>query len=233
MRRRLAPFLVAVLAFGALAAATPGTALADNRTNEAVAVNLKDGSELFKFAFKVVKVNRDVVDQQNVAVSYASCEVCRTIAVAFQIVLVMSDPDLVTPENVAVALNENCTSCETLASAYQYVFSVPAGFRFSGKARAEIARIKKALREAIRSGEPIDVIQARIDALAAQLRALIKEEIAAFEEREKKKKDHGDDQTQDDSDVDEGEEPGETTTVPETTTAPTETEPPPTTTGGG
>jgi putative peptide zinc metalloprotease protein len=179
--RRLALILTTILVALGLGAGAPAQARAQD--NAAVAVNLKDGAELLRFAFKVVRANQEVVDQSNAAVAYASCEECRTIAVALQVVLVVSDPEIVTPENVALAVNYECTACETLASAYQFVYSVPEGFHFSAEAKREIARIRNALRELIRSGRPVDEMQAEIDALADDLRAIIRHEIDTFDQR--------------------------------------------------
>jgi putative peptide zinc metalloprotease protein len=240
MTKRFATVLAAFLVATGFAAATPSTAGAQD--SAAVAVNLKDGAEVLKFAFKVVRVNRDVVDQSNAAVAYANCETCRTIAVAFQIVLVMSDPQVVTPENVALAVNYECESCETLASAYQFVFSVPEGFRFSSEAKRQIAEIRQALRELLRSGKPVEEIQAEIDALADELRGLMRAEIDRSQQEGKRPRDEdeGEDEAEDEldeeSELQEGEttltetteeppEPPETTettteTVPTTTTAP-------------
>jgi putative peptide zinc metalloprotease protein len=161
--RRLALILTTILVALGLGAGAPAQARAQD--NAAVAVNLKDGAELLRFAFKVVRANQEVVDQSNAAVAYASCEECRTIAVALQVVLVVSDPEIENPENVA------------------FVYSVPEGFHFSAEAKREIARIRNALRELIRSGRPVDEMQAEIDALADDLRAIIRHEIDTFDQR--------------------------------------------------
>src|SRR4051794_19486896 len=65
--------------------------------NSAVAVNTKDGSSVFKFAFSVAKVVGDTVSNTNAAVAYASCDACRTTAIAIQIVIVEGDPSTYTP----------------------------------------------------------------------------------------------------------------------------------------
>jgi putative peptide zinc metalloprotease protein len=229
MRKRFAAVVATFLVAAGVGAAAPPTAVAQD--SKAVAVNLKDGAEVVKFAFKVVRVNRDVVDQSNAAVAFASCEACRTIAVAFQVVLVLSDPRVVTPENVALALNYECASCETLASAYQFVFSVPEGFHFSSAANRQIAAIRRALRELIHSGRPIEGIQAEIDALADELRALLRAEIERFEEEGAPPRGGGDepeaDELDEDTELEEGETtPTETTEeLPETTATTTETTP--------
>src|SRR5215210_164304 len=96
LRARLLALLIAAVA--ALGAASPAMAQGGSGDNAAVAVNTKDGSSVFKLAFDIRRTMSDVVDNGNAAVAYASCEECQTIAIAIQIVLVMGDPEIVTPE---------------------------------------------------------------------------------------------------------------------------------------
>jgi putative peptide zinc metalloprotease protein len=229
MKKRLTFAVAALFAALAAGAAAPAPALAQD--NQAIAVNLRDGAEVLRFAFDVTRVTRGVVDQQNAAVAYASCEECRTIAVAFQIVLVASDPEVVTPENVALAINYECTSCETLASAYQFVFSVPERFRFSKDAKERINEIRHELRRLLRSDAPIAELQAQIDALADELRAVIREDIARGGARPGRDDDNDDDDEREDdgdegdgdSEAEEGDDEDEEDeeTPPTTTTTPT------------
>jgi hypothetical protein len=169
----------------------------------------------------------NVVDNQNAAVAYSSCEECQTVATAIQIVLVFSDPRVITPENIAIALNEGCDTCETVASAYQFVFGVPEKFKFSRDAWERILEIREQIEELGESFEDGDLaaleLQAQIDALVDELETVIRDDIAAGGEQ----KEEGEDEQEEDTDVDEGEEPTETDTVPtETTeTVPTTTTP--------
>ena len=50
---------------------------------------------------------------------------CRTVAVAFQVVLLVGSVDVVVPQNVAVAVNYACVRCVTQALATQLVVSLP------------------------------------------------------------------------------------------------------------
>jgi putative peptide zinc metalloprotease protein len=108
MRRTAIALLAAVLV---LALAGAGAAPGHAQDNTAIAINTKDGTDIFKLAFKIVRVNQDIVDQSNAAVAFNSCEECQSIAVAFQVVLIFSDPDVVTSENLALALNYECDAC--------------------------------------------------------------------------------------------------------------------------
>src|SRR5919198_2620937 len=106
---RLMLALVVVVLGIAVAAPAPATA----QDNAAVAVNTKDHNTASDIAFNLARVLNGDVDQTNAAVAYASCTDCRTVALAIQVVLVMGEVESVTPQNIAIAINENCTACET------------------------------------------------------------------------------------------------------------------------
>jgi len=146
--------------------------------NTVVAVNTKDGSSEFKVSFKIVRTSSDVVDESNIAVAFASCEACETVAIAFQVVLVNGTPTIVIPENYAIALNFECTSCETLASAYQFVLGTDGNVHFSPEGNRALADIRQALRDVAGSDElTFEEIQVELDALAADLRTVLTEEM--------------------------------------------------------
>jgi putative peptide zinc metalloprotease protein len=234
MTKRLTLLLTTLLALLALASAPPALA----QDSAAVAVNTKDGADIFKFAFRVTRVMNDVVDNQNAAVAYASCAECQTVAVAIQTVLVFSDPSVVTPENYAIALNDGCDTCVTVASAYQFVLGVPDGFRFSHEAWLRILEIRgqiKELGKAFERGELTALeLAAQVDALVDELRSVVKGDIEAGgaaggdsgedadATTEEPPTETAPDVADEETDEDEGAEPGETETSP-TETAPTET----------
>ena len=237
MKKRLILVLVGLIALATLAAAPPASA----QDNAAVAVNTKDGANVFKFAFDIRRVMGDVVEHQNAAVAYANCEDCQTVAVAIQIVLVFSDPSVVSPENYAIALNEECDTCETVAGAFQFVLSVPDRFKFSKQAWQRIIEIRQEIRELgrdFKAGELTALdLEAQVEALVNELRTVIKEDIKAGGARgHKDDDDDGDDDVGDDDDRSGPDDPtvtDETTTdveTGETDTSPTETAPTETTT---
>ena len=94
--------------------------------NQALATNTTDGSTVYDVAFALVWVTGDEVENVNEAYAYASCEDCVTVAVAFQVVLIMDDAHVVVPQNLAVAANYDCYRCITAAVASQLVLSVEA-----------------------------------------------------------------------------------------------------------
>jgi putative peptide zinc metalloprotease protein len=218
--RRLLLLLLAALFFGV---AQPGVARAEDGgegrsgDNAAVAINTKDGSSLFRLAFSIRRVAGEVVDNQNIAFAYASCESCRTTAIAIQIVLVEGSPSTVTPVNVAVALNENCTLCQTFASAYQFVVGTNGPVRFTAAGRRELAQIRKALRDLRKEDLTPAELDARVKALMERVRRVLAQELVPIA---RGSGDGEDDDAGEDEEFDEG-EPDEPDT---TSTAETETE---------
>ncbi|RLK58147.1 hypothetical protein [Actinokineospora cianjurensis] len=107
--------------------------------NQAVVINTTDGSVQYEVAFGLVWATEGDVDNRNEAWALASCQNCATVAIAFQIVLIVGKANVVVPENVAVAVNHTCVDCLTYALASQLVVTL------SGEpdeaAKAEIAAI--------------------------------------------------------------------------------------------
>jgi putative peptide zinc metalloprotease protein len=95
--------------------------------SQALAVNTTDGGIKYDVAYSLVTVQGgDKVDETNSAYALASCNACTTVAVSFQLVLIVGQSDTITPINVAEALNVNCPSCLTVAIAHQIVITVSA-----------------------------------------------------------------------------------------------------------
>jgi putative peptide zinc metalloprotease protein len=92
--------------------------------NQALAVNTTDGSVVYDVAFALVWADGDEVLNVNEAHAYASCTDCVAVAVAFQVVLIMDDAQVVVPQNLAVAANYECYRCITAALANQLVLSL-------------------------------------------------------------------------------------------------------------
>jgi putative peptide zinc metalloprotease protein len=176
-RTRMTRLLAAALAaatFGGAAAATVHA-----QDSAAVAVNTRDDSTIFRLVFDIRRVMGDVVDETNAAVAYASCESCQTVAISIQALLVFSDPSVVTPTNLALATNYDCTLCQTLASAYQFVFGTAGPVRFTAEGNQKIAEIRQELEALRTSGLSIDEIQVKADALADELRQVLATEVVA------------------------------------------------------
>ena len=92
--------------------------------NQALAVATEDGSMRYDLAFALVWAEGDEVLNVNEAHAYASCSNCVAVAVAFQVILIVDDAQVVVPQNLAVAANYDCYRCITAALASQLVLSV-------------------------------------------------------------------------------------------------------------
>jgi putative peptide zinc metalloprotease protein len=90
-----------------------------------MAVNYTDGGTSYDVAFAMVWVEDGAdVENRNEAYALASCTDCTTVAVAFQVLVVVGQSDVVIPRNVAAAVNYNCLSCVTVALAQQLLVTV-------------------------------------------------------------------------------------------------------------
>jgi putative peptide zinc metalloprotease protein len=95
--------------------------------NQAVALGTKDGGTVYDVAYALVTVtDGSAVTNANTAYALASCSYCTTVAVAFQVVLVVGQTDVVAPLNAAVAANADCLQCATTALAVQLVATLNA-----------------------------------------------------------------------------------------------------------
>jgi putative peptide zinc metalloprotease protein len=94
--------------------------------NQAVAINRTDGATLVDVSPSLVWAGTDApVTSRNEAYALASCRDCTTLAVAFQVVVVVGSNDAVAPENEAVAVNAGCEACTTRSLAMQTVVTLP------------------------------------------------------------------------------------------------------------
>ena len=161
----------------ALALAFPTASHAQGDTT-AIAVNTKDGFEVFRLAFQIRRATQDVVDTGNAAVAYASCTDCQTVALAIQVVLISGfDSSVVAPENLAIAINESCSLCDTLASAYQFVLTTESNVHFTADGNRRLAEIRRALLALRDSGLTGAEIQAKVDALMDDLATVLENEL--------------------------------------------------------
>jgi putative peptide zinc metalloprotease protein len=188
--------------------------------NQALAVNTEDGSTKVDVALALVWVtDGGPVEQRNEAYALASCRDCRTVAIAFQVVLVIGYAQIVTPINAAVAVNYACEACATHALAVQLVATLTR--EPSEETMNAIAAILDELEERSASFEQLPLGQVYEDLLEARTRTL---EILATESTEigteTSTTDDGT-ETQDPADTPAApaDEPGTTTEATTTTTA--------------
>ncbi|RKT53751.1 putative peptide zinc metalloprotease protein [Saccharothrix australiensis] len=144
--------------------------------NQALAVNTVDGSVRYEVSFALVWETDGVVDNRNEAYALASCRDCTTVAVAFQVVLVVGQADVVVPENIAVAVNHSCVRCVTYALAAQLVVSLPEDLSPRAKARleevwAELARLARDV-----PGMTVQQVQQALEGAKARILGVLREE---------------------------------------------------------
>jgi hypothetical protein len=126
-------------------------------------------------AFGVVAALGSTVDQTNQAVAYNhDCTGCRSVAIAFQAVLVPSTPTRVVPENVAVTVNDNCTGCNGFSYAEQYVVSSNGRTRLDGRTMDGIERIRDQAERIARSSADDATKTSQLADLANKFEALVK-----------------------------------------------------------
>ena len=140
--------------------------------NQAIAVNTQDGGVVYDVAFALVWAEGEV-NSANSAYALASCADCKTVAVAFQVVIVVGQSNATAPENLAAAINYNCASCVTLALAQQLVVTVDRPL--TDEARAQVAALWS---EIAAFGESLDGlafadIRARLTSFEQQLLDII------------------------------------------------------------
>jgi putative peptide zinc metalloprotease protein len=112
--------------------------------NQALAVNTTDGSVAYDVSFALVWADGDTALQRNEAYAFAGCTGCRTVAVAFQVVVLVGSVDVVVPQNISAAVNYACVECVTYALATQLVVSTPGPL--SDGAMARLAQVWEELR---------------------------------------------------------------------------------------
>ncbi len=118
-------------------------------------------------AFALVWVTDDAVLNTNEAYALASCRGCTAVAVAFQVVLVVGQADVVVPQNLAAAVNYGCVDCLTYALVKQLVVTLPEGL--SPAAQREIEALWRQIAEYGRNLEdvPLSRVQAELERFQA------------------------------------------------------------------
>jgi len=165
----------------AMAAGGGGDGVDQSDDNVVIVVNTTDGDLAFEFSFSLRREADGVVDNVNVAAALASCMDCSTVALALQGVLVTRDADDLTPQNIAVAVNDQCSGCFTYASASQYVFGFSGPVRITRDGRLRLHELRDFLEELEdRAGQltPTGLIAAA-NAAEAELLAILTEEVVA------------------------------------------------------
>lgn len=125
MLRRLA-MTVALAVGAALSPITAAAAAASTQPEHFVGVESTAGDEVNRYGrLQVDTFTGEELRGRNQAFSYShDCTGCRSVTIAFQVILVEGSPKVVAPENYATAYNVSCTGCVTEAFARQLVVQV-------------------------------------------------------------------------------------------------------------
>ncbi|GAC1599299.1 MAG: hypothetical protein NVS3B21_25700 [Acidimicrobiales bacterium] len=156
------------------ATAPETTTVPSGPSNNAIAVNTKNGSNLFKLAFSIRQISSGPVVPDNTAIAFASCTSCQTVAIAIQLVFVTAPSNYVAPTNAAVAVNYLCNLCQTFAAAVQYVVNVPGPVHFNDAGRELLKTIEDELRDLKKDPPPIAQIQTALAQVKLQIDQLIR-----------------------------------------------------------
>jgi hypothetical protein len=107
------------------------------------------------------------VHATNFAVAHSTCDGCRSVAASIQVVVVRGGTGAsLDAGNAALAVNEGCTSCESLADAHQVVLVVGPRTTLAGWVHQAEPRLRAELADLVASDLPLPELQVRIDALA-------------------------------------------------------------------
>ncbi|MET7478534.1 hypothetical protein ABZT17_29795 [Streptomyces sp. NPDC005648] len=126
-------------------------------------------------------VNAATARNQANAVS-AGCsadDACRSVALSFQIVTVAGEHAHLKALNLSDAVNKECTGCQTLAGAYQFVVSTPRPLQLSADAQRKLADVHRRLDALTRSSVPAADLRTQADGLAAEVNAILKDAVAS------------------------------------------------------
>jgi putative peptide zinc metalloprotease protein len=142
--------------------------------NQALAVNTTDGSTAYDVAFALVYADEGSALNTNEAYALASCTGCTTVAVAFQVVLVLGQADVVVPQNLSGAVNYACIQCVTYALATQLVLTVSGPLGNDTTARLEELWEQIEAFAATIEDVPLSELQARLSAFEAQILGVVR-----------------------------------------------------------
>lgn len=172
LRRALAPTLVLLVLL-----AGPAVAEGSGPRNQVITRNTTDEQVITKTKtrFTVLDESSDPV---NLADARSSCRDCRNVAVAVQAIVFEEGASTSSPQNVAIALNYECSSCATFAAAYQRVWTTPGEFEPSDAAEERIKALRKDIDRTAASDLAFPHLDAELDRLVAELWSVIDAEVA-------------------------------------------------------
>lgn len=173
-RDRTARLFVAVgLVVAVMLAGSPAEAAEGGAKQVILAFNEGDGSELVRSGTQVTSTGSNTAAPENLAYAKASCTDCRTVAVAVQVVLITRRSNVITPKNVAVAVNIDCQGCRTMAAAYQCVVTTDGPVTVGSEGERKISQLRSDIAAVAGSDEDFGTIELELDRLVDELWAVI------------------------------------------------------------
>ena len=147
--------------------------------NQALAVNTQNGSVVYDIAFALVWVEDGTALNTNEAYAFASCRDCAAVAVAFQVVLIIGQANVVVPQNLAVAANYNCAQCLAVALANQLVLTLNGPLSLAtmdelAKVWAEIGTFEASI-----GNVPLSQLQDQLNQYVARIQQIIEQDPSA------------------------------------------------------
>ena len=136
-------------------------------------MNTTDGSTTYDVAFALVWADGTSVTNSNSAYAFASCRQCKTIAVAFQVVLMTGDAHVAIPQNISGAVNYSCVQCLTYALAQQLVLTVPGELSPTTRQRLDTLWQQIDTFATTVQDLPLDEIRTRLLGYQSQIQALV------------------------------------------------------------
>lgn len=182
--------------------------------NEVRVENRTDRRLMVRGNVQLNQIPGDVAEPVNLAYATSSCTDCQTIAVALQINLIGKTATRIAPQNVAVALNVECTRCVTVARAIQYTYQVDDPKEEPEDVKDLIREMDRTLNELAAGDKQLTLAEAetRINAVIGQFRLLA----ASLDDR----------RNEDDRDTGKGSPTPQGAVTPSVTPATTPTSPP-------
>ena len=144
--------------------------------NQALAVNTTDGSTRYDVAFALVWADDGSATNTNEAYAFASCARCTTVAVGFQVVLVLGQADVVVPQNLSAAVNYSCLQCLTYSLAQQLVLTLDGPLSDTGMAALQAVWAQVQQFGQTIQGVPLDQIQSTLAGYEQQIVDIVEAE---------------------------------------------------------
>ena len=138
-------------------------------SNTVKVINKNDGKFRLKGKVQVNRIPGDSAQPVNDAEAYSSCANCETFAVALQVDLISRTATTIAPQNVAVAVNVQCSHCYTAARAVQYVIQVDDPTQVPDDVNNLVNQMQQQLKAAAQDKDATAAqTEARVDAVIAQ-----------------------------------------------------------------